>query len=163
MAVFRNAEDDLPAYVVCTQGGGPSVLLLPHGCSVQVSTVPTPSQHYSCNSCWCTPAQLCPSVFHSRLMLPKAGGHVDQALQSIPPPAVHVQEVHWLPGVSRLGEYTLHAQEMLPITPSRRQSCCCRELPVPKRPGLHVESSDFMWTQFLVSFYQFSSSWPLKT
>lgn len=57
----------------------------------------------------------------------------------------------------------LHAQEMLPVIPSHGQSCCSRDLPVPKRPGLHVESSDFMWTQFLVTFYQLPGPWKHGT
>lgn len=85
-ARVRSAEDALPANAECNQRGGPRVLLSPRGCSVQahrhqqypplhniipviLADVPLHNYAHQCST--------------GRLMLPKAGGHGDHALQSI--------------------------------------------------------------------------------
>lgn len=146
-AVVRNAEDALPACVECTQRDALSVLFSPrvrsvHACSHQ--------QHPPLHSI--IPVILCsvmPSVFHSQTNASQSrwGCWPCTAEYSI---ACSTCTGGALPprGVG-LGEHML--QSYMP------KKCC--HLPhhtvraaVPKRPGLHLESSVLMLTQFLVSF-----------
>lgn len=165
MAVVRNAEDALPAFVECTQRDGPSVLLSHVGAQSRYQQYPPlhnttavilvdVSLHSYAHQC--STADQC---FQKQLDMLTRHCRVFHCLQYMYRRWTGSQrcQTRWAHAAE------LHAQEMLPVTPSHSQSCCFRELPVPKRSGLQKESSDFICTRFLVSFYQFSSSWHLKT